>query len=355
MRLDSIIRNKASKKGISFEEMAKQEKSIIKQWIEQGAKWENHWSFEPIEETNVPNNDSTWPQNEIDEFVLSSLIQQSISPSKPAEPESWLRRVSFDLTGLPPSTDRLEKFLQDPSPKAREVEIEHLLSTVDYAERMALLWLDGARYADSNGFQFDTARTMWPWRDWVIQAYSQNMPYDQFVREQVAGDLLPNPTQDQLIATGFNRNHGYTFEGGTIDEEYRVIYANDKTTTFGTLFLGLTLECTRCHDHKYDPLSMEDYYSMFAFFNTSAEDGTFFDGCWAKDGTISDGGCTKDGTVLGNVRVLKLEAEYNASSFSLSTVSNVSNTHAVSIPSGCSEDGTVTTDDGNVISINGMS
>jgi hypothetical protein len=253
--------------------LTEQEKSIIKKWIEQGAKWENHWSFEPIEETKVPSNDSTWPQNEIDEFVLSSLIQKSISPSKPADPETWLRRVSFDLTGLPPSLDRLHKFLQDPSPKAREAEVDYLLSTIDYAERMALLWLDGARYADSNGFQFDTARTMWPWRDWVIQAYSQNMPYDQFVREQVAGDLLPNPTQDQLIATGFNRNHGYTFEGGTIDEEYRVIYANDKTTTFGTLFLGLTLECTRCHDHKYDPLSMEDYYSMFAFFNTSAEKG----------------------------------------------------------------------------------
>ncbi|MDA1078328.1 MAG: DUF1549 domain-containing protein, partial [Verrucomicrobia bacterium] len=219
--------------------LTKQEKSIIKQWIEQGAKWENHWSFEPIEETKVPTNDSTWPQNEIDEFVLSSLIQKSISPSKPADPETWLRRVSFDLTGLPPSVDRLQKFLQDPSPKARETEVDYLLSTIDYAERMALLWLDGARYADSNGFQFDTARTMWPWRDWVIQAYSQNMPYDQFVREQVAGDLLPNPTQDQLIATGFNRNHGYTYEGGTIDEEYRVIYANDKTTTFGTLFLGL--------------------------------------------------------------------------------------------------------------------
>ena len=144
---------------------------------------------------------------------------------------------------------------------------------MDYAERMTSIWLDNARYADSNGFQFDNERTMWPWRDWVIRAFRQNMPYDRFVMEQLAGDLLPKPTHDQLIATGFNRNHGYSIEGGIIDEEYRVMYANDKTTTFGTLFLGLTLDCTRCHDHKYDPLSMEDYYSLFAFFNTSAERG----------------------------------------------------------------------------------
>ena len=151
--------------------------------------------------------------------------------------------------------------------------VDRLLKSTDYAERMTNIWLDNARYADSNGYQFDNARTMWPWRDWVIQAYRDNKPYSEFVTEPLAGDLLPKPTKDQLIATGFNRNHGYSIEGGIIDEEYRTTYASDKAITAGTLFMGLTMECTSCHDHKYDPLTMKDYYSFFAFFNNSTEKG----------------------------------------------------------------------------------
>jgi hypothetical protein len=184
-----------------------------------------------------------------------------------------LRRVTQDLTGLPPTLEAIEAFAANPSSEAAHQVVDDLLSSSDYAERMTTIWLDNARYADSNGFQFDNARTMWPWRDWVIAAFRANMPYDLFVTEQLAGDLLPKPTQQQLIATGFNRNHGYSIEGGIEDEEYRVMYANDKTTTVGTLFMGLTLECTRCHDHKYDPLTMSDYYSFYAFFNNSPEKG----------------------------------------------------------------------------------
>jgi hypothetical protein len=250
------------------------EKQLLRDWIQAGAAWEIHWAFQQIQRPEVPSSGmSRQKENPIDAFVSQELKKRSVTPSPDAGKVAWIRRVTQDLAGLPPRIEDVDAFLLDDSSEARSKVVERLLASQDYAERMTLLWLDNARYADSNGFQFDNKRTMWPWRDWVISAFKSNMPYDQFVTEQLAGDLLDSPTEAQLIATGFNRNHGYSIEGGIIDEEYRVMYANDKTTTFGTLFLGLTLECTRCHDHKYDPLTMVDYYSLFAFFNTSVEKG----------------------------------------------------------------------------------
>jgi hypothetical protein len=246
------------------------EKDLLRRWIAEGANWDGHWAFQAPTRPTPPVTESDWPRNPIDRFVLVRLAARNLKPAPEAEPAVWLRRITQDLTGLPPTLAEIDVYLADPDP---DPVIDRLLATDAYAERMAAIWLDNARYADSNGYQFDNERSMWPWRDWVIQAYRQHLPYDRFVTEQLAGDLMPNPSQDQLIATGFNRNHGYSIEGGISGEEYRVMYANDKTTTAGTLFLGLTLECTRCHDHKYDPLSMADYYSFYAFFNSSAEAG----------------------------------------------------------------------------------
>lgn len=254
--------------------LTEEQKELIGRWIEEGAKYERHWAFQAPQMPPLPTvENQSWPITDVDRFVLADLESKNIEPAPEAETSAWLRRVTQDLTGLPPTLAEIDAFTADDSPDAEKRVVDRLLNSIDYAERMTAIWLDNARYADSNGFQFDNARSMWPWRDWVIQAFRANMPYDQFITEQLAGDLLEDPTRQQLIATGFNRNHPHSIEGGIIDEEYRVMYANDKTTTAGTLFLGLTMECTRCHDHKYDPLTMTDYYSLFAFFNTSAEFG----------------------------------------------------------------------------------
>ena len=246
--------------------LSSEQKQTLLRWIEQGAKYNTHWSFAPIKEPELAG-------GAIDHFVRAPLMKRGIKPAPEADRSTWLRRVTLDLTGLPPTPEQRAAFLADRSPDAYNKVVDRLLGSIDYAERMAAIWLDNARYADSNGFQFDNARKMWPWRDWVIRAYQNNMPFDQFVAEQLAGDLLPEATQQQKIATGFNRNHGFTIEGGVIDEEYRVMYVNDRTTTAGTLFLGLTFECSRCHDHKYDPISTKEYYSLYAFFNNSADGG----------------------------------------------------------------------------------
>ncbi|MFM2172038.1 MAG: hypothetical protein RI957_2267 [Verrucomicrobiota bacterium] len=251
-----------------------EQKEILVRWVKEGAVYTNHWSFEPIKSQQPPQvTAKNWPHTPVDRFVLAQLENKKIQPAPEAERKAFLRRVTLDLTGLPPTIAETKAFLEDRSADAHAKVVDRLLQSADYAERMAAVWLDNARYADSNGYQFDNQRTMWPWRDWVIEAFRQNMPYDRFVTEQLAGDLLENPTQQQLIATGFNRNHGYSIEGGINDEEYRVMYTNDKTATAGTLFLGLTMDCCRCHDHKYDPLSIQEYYSLYAFFNTSAEVG----------------------------------------------------------------------------------
>ena len=250
------------------------EKDVLKKWIEQGAEWKQHWAFIPPRKAELPEvNDRSWPANDIDYFVLHKLEAQGMKPSGLAEREKMIRRISFDLTGLPPTPDEIDAFIDDPAPDAFEKVINRLLDSQAYAERMASEWMDLARYADTHGYQDDFERLMWPWRDWVIHTYENNMPYDQFVKWQLAGDLFPEASLEQIIATGFNRNHKITAEGGVIDEEYRVEYVADRTHTFGTAFLGLTMECARCHDHKYDPISQKDYYSLFSFFNTIPEKG----------------------------------------------------------------------------------
>jgi hypothetical protein len=250
------------------------EVDLIEKWIKQGAKYEKHWAFVPPHLSPVPQvKNSTWPKNAIDNFILQKLEQKGISPNPEADKERLLKRVSLDLTGLPPSLQLMDSFLADKSPDAYQKVVDQLMATPQYGEKMALHWLDVARYADSHGYQDDNYRTQWPWRDWVIHAFNENMPYDKFITWQLAGDLLPNASKEQLLATGFNRNHKITEEGGVIDEEYRVSYVTDRTNTFGKALLGITLECAHCHDHKYDPFSQKEYYQMFAFFNNVKEVG----------------------------------------------------------------------------------
>ena len=208
-----------------------------------------------------------WAENPIDRFILARLEREGLHPSAEADKRLLIRRVSLDLTGLPPTPGEVEAFVADRSPKAYEKVVDRLLASPRYGERMAFRWMEAARYGDSNGYQTDGARDMWRWRDWVIDAFNRNMPYDRFTVEQLAGDLLPGATLDQRIATGFNRNHRTTGEGGIIPEEYRVEYVADRAQTTATVWLGLTAGCARCHDHKYDPISQKDFYRLFAYFN----------------------------------------------------------------------------------------
>ncbi len=255
-------------------ELSEYEKKLLTKWIEQGAEFKEHWSLLPPEKVKLPKvEQQDWVKNPIDQFVLANLESKGLAPSAPATKEMLLRRVSFDLTGLPPSVEELNDFLADDSPKAYEKVVDWLLASPAYGERMAAIWLDASRYADSHGYQDDRPRTMWPWRDWVVKAFNKNLPYDQFATWQLAGDLLPNATYEQVLATGFNRNHAITQEGGIIEEEYLAEYAADRVNTFSTTFLGLTVECARCHDHKYDPITQKDYYQLFDFFNNIPEKG----------------------------------------------------------------------------------
>lgn len=250
------------------------EKKLFRKWIEQGAKYEKHWAFTvPVKATLPQVSDKTWPKNEIDYFILQRMDQEGLSPNEQADKERLLKRASLDITGLPPSLEMMDSFLSDNSEKAYEKIVDRLMSTDQYGEKMALHWLDVARYADSYGYQDDNIRTQWPWRDWVIHAFNKNMPYDQFITWQIAGDMLPNATKEQVLATGFFRNHKYTEEGGVVPEEYRIEYLIDKTKTFGKGILGVTIECAQCHDHKYDPFKQKDYYSLLAFFNNTKEIG----------------------------------------------------------------------------------
>lgn len=248
--------------------------ALLSRWIEQGAEYKQHWAFLAPAKPAVPRvAKAGWTHNDIDPFILARLETEGLAPRQAANKETLLRRVTFDLTGLPPTLNEIDAFLADKSPDAYENVVDRLLASGHYGERMAIEWLDVARYADSHGYQDDGLRTMWPWRDWVIKAFNENLPYDAFLTWQIAGDLLPNPTTEQLIATGFNRNHMQSQEGGIVEEEYRVEYVADRTHTFGKAFLGLTMECARCHDHKYDPITQKEYYSLFAFFNNNNESG----------------------------------------------------------------------------------
>lgn len=250
------------------------EVAIIKKWIEQGARYEKHWAFLPPQKPTLPAvGKKDWPVNEIDYFILEKMEQQGLTPNDPADKERLLKRLSMDLTGLLPTPEETDAFLKDASPNAYEKQVNRLLALPQYGEKMAIGWLDLSRYADSHGFQDDSYRSQWPWRDWVIHAFNRNLSYDTFVTWQLAGDLLPGATREQLLATGFNRNHKITEEGGVIDEEYRVQYVTDRTNTFSRAMLGITLECANCHDHKYDPFTQKNYFQLYAFFNNVKEVG----------------------------------------------------------------------------------
>ncbi len=251
------------------------QKDLLKTWIAQGAKYEPHWAFiPPPAEVPVPRvQPPAWPQSEMDRFVLARLEQEGLTPTPEATRERWLRRVTLDLTGLPPSQGEIDSFAADLSSEAYARVVDRLLASPRFGERMAVPWLDVARYADSFGYQADVDTNAWPYRDWVIRALQDNLPWDQFVTWQIAGDLLPEPTRDQRLATAFNRLHRKTNEGGSVPEEMRQDGVSDRVHTFGTAFLALTFECSRCHDHKYDPITAKDYYSLGAFFNSIEEFG----------------------------------------------------------------------------------
>ncbi|CAZ95190.1 PSD1 and planctomycete cytochrome C domain-containing protein [Zobellia galactanivorans] len=251
------------------------EKKLIKKWIQQGAKFEKHWAYIPPKKKSAPQTENTqWVQNEIDGFILEKLEEKGLVPSERAAIETLIRRISLDLTGLPPQLEQVEQ-LRSETDVAKIIDT--FLALPAYGERMTQSWLDVARYADSHGYQDDSYRTMWPWRDWVIHAFNKNLPYDEFLTWQLAGDLLPNATKEQILATAFNRNHPITQEGGVIQEEYRTNYVLDRTNTLGKGILGITLECAQCHDHKYDAISQADYFEMFAFFNQVNEKGLQMD------------------------------------------------------------------------------
>jgi len=250
------------------------EKKLFRKWIEQGGKYEKHWAFAvPVKATLPEITNTKWAKNEIDYFTLHRMEQEGLQPNEQADKERLLKRICLDLTGLPPSIELMDQFLADNNDNAYEKIVDQLIATDQYGEKMAMHWLDVARYADSYGYQDDNIRTQWPWRDWVIHAFNKNIPYDQFVTWQIAGDMLPNATKEQILATAFFRNHKYTEEGGVVPEEYRIEYLIDKTKTYGKGILGLTVECAQCHDHKYDPFKQKDYYSLLAFFNNTKEVG----------------------------------------------------------------------------------
>ncbi|MCW5981386.1 MAG: DUF1553 domain-containing protein [Bryobacteraceae bacterium] len=246
----------------------------LRNWVIQGAKWEKHWSFIPPARPPLPEvKNRAWPRNGIDWFVLERLEAEGLQPSPAAGRATLLRRVSLDLTGLPPSPAEIDAFVNDPSPDAYEKAVDRLLASPRYGERMATPWLNAARYADTNGYQYDGERYMWRWRDWVIDAFNRNQPFNRFTLEQIAGDMLPGATLDQKIATGFNRNHRANTEDGIVAEEYAVEYVVDRVETTATAFLGLTLGCARCHNHKYDPFTQKEFYQVYSYFNNVPELG----------------------------------------------------------------------------------
>ncbi|MBS0201489.1 MAG: DUF1553 domain-containing protein [Planctomycetes bacterium] len=259
----------------SGKKLTQRQIELLQQWITEGAEYQGHWAFLPVHRPEVPDvRDQSWPQNPIDQFVLARLKHEGLTPAPEASRETLIRRVSLDLTGLPPTPAEVDAYLADTSPGAYERVVDRLLQSRHYGERMAMQWLDFARYADSNGYQTDGSRYQWPWRDWVINAFNQNQPFDQFTIEQLAGDLLPNATSTQKVATGFNRNHRLNGEGGIIAEEWRVETVIDRVETTGMTWMALTLNCCRCHDHKYDPITQRDFYQLFSYFNNIQESGT---------------------------------------------------------------------------------
>ncbi|MBL9155167.1 MAG: PSD1 domain-containing protein [Verrucomicrobiales bacterium] len=258
----------------SHKKLSAAQKDILKRWIAAGAKYEPHWSFSPIQPVAVPIvKQAQWPRGDLDRFLLARLEAEGLSPAPEASKEALIRRVTLDLTGLPPTPAEVEAFLRDTSGTAYETVVDRLLKSAHFGERMAVDWLDAARYADTNGYQVDRDRELWPWRDWVIRAFNENKPFDQFTIEQLAGDLLPGATLDQKVATGFHRNHMLNEEGGVIADEFLAEYTADRVETTAAVWLGQTFNCARCHDHKYDPFTQRDFYAMKAFFHNVPERG----------------------------------------------------------------------------------
>jgi hypothetical protein len=254
--------------------LSRQQVELMKRWIEQGTKWQQHWSLITPRRPPLPRpKGAAWLRNAVDAFILDRLEHEGLTPAPEADRTTLIRRLTLDLTSLPPTPGEVDAFLADNSPAAYEKVVDRLLASPHFGERMAMRWLDGARYADSNGYQTDGERTMWRWRDWVIEAFNRNLPFDEFTVEQVAGDMLPAATLDQKIASGFNRNHRGNGEGGIIPEEYLVEYVVDRVETTATVWLGLTLGCARCHDHKFDPITQQEFYQVFAYFNNIPERG----------------------------------------------------------------------------------
>ncbi|MEW5974268.1 MAG: DUF1553 domain-containing protein [Acidobacteriota bacterium] len=265
----------------SHKTLTNEQKDTLKRWIAEGATWKEHWSFVPPSRASRPVvTKANWVRNPVDDFILAKLEAAGLEPAPEAGRRSLIRRVSLDLTGLPPSPEDVERFVNDPSPQAYEDLVDRLLASQHWGEHRARFWLDAARYADTHGIHIDNYREMWPYRDWVINAFNRNLPFDLFTIEQLGGDLLPNPTRDQRIATGFHRCNVTTNEGGAIPEEFEAIYAKDRVDTTGTVWLGLTVGCATCHDHKFDPISTKDFYSLAAFFRNSTQN--------AMDGNIPD-------------------------------------------------------------------
>ena len=259
--------------------LTESDRGMLERWVRQGAQYESHWSYQPLpRDVDVPTEFSGWCRNEIDSFVARVHLKMGLKPGPEAPDWRWLRRVTFDLTGLPPTTKSLQDFLADSDPNRYEKVVERLLDSPAFGERMAVPWLDAARYADSYGYQSDLLSPTWPYRDWVVRAFNENLPFDQFLVQQLAGDLMEPISADRILATTFNRLHRQTNEGGSVEEEWRQEYVADRVNTFGTVMLGMTLECARCHDHKFDPISQQDYYNLSAFFNSIDEWGMYQDG-----------------------------------------------------------------------------
>src|SRR3954464_3373900 len=254
--------------------LSKEQTTLLRRWVEQGAEWKQHWSYIPAERPSLPKvKNKRWPRNEIDYFILEKLEKAGLQPAKEAEKTTLIRRASLDLTGLPPTIEEVDAFLSDSNTNAYEKVIDRLLDSPHYGERMAVTWLDAARYADTSGYHFDSPRFMWLWRDWVIKAFNQNKPFDEFTIEQIAGDLLPNATREQKVASGFHRNVMTNDEGGADPAEYLAKYIVDRVNTTATVWLGTTIGCAECHDHKYDRVTQKDFYQLYAFFHNVPETG----------------------------------------------------------------------------------
>ena len=273
----------------------------LTRWIKEGAAYEGHWAFQTPQKAPIPEVTDASP-NPIDHFIAAKLKTENLPFSPEADRPTLIRRASFDLTGLPPSPEEVNAFIEDKLPNAYESLIDRLLASPRFGEQFAVEWLDASRYADTNGYSIDGGRHQWIWRDWVIKSFNDNQPYDQFLTDQLAGDLLPNATEQQIVATGFSRNHAITHEGGTIPEENLTNYVADRVKTTSETFLGLTLACAQCHDHKYDPISQRDYYRFFAFFNTLADAGLAGDGGVNAAPSINAASCLATPAEGENVR-----------------------------------------------------